>query len=95
MAGLATAYADAGQPDLARQELAQLEKEEVSKDHYVPALYIDSVYLALGDKKQTLQWGWKALKEKSDYLLYLRMEPQAGKLKADPEFLKILHSLQP
>ena len=91
--GLATAYADAGQLVQAHQELKQL--EEISKHRYVPALYFASAYLALGDKKQTLHWGWEALKEKSDYLLYLRMEPQASKLKADPEFLQILHSLQP
>jgi TolB-like protein/DNA-binding winged helix-turn-helix (wHTH) protein/Tfp pilus assembly protein PilF len=90
IAGLASAYAANGQTTFAQRELAKLEEISNSKRHYVPAFYIASVYLALNDNKQTFQWGWKALKERSDYFLYLRMEPRAGKLAGDPQFFRIL-----
>jgi len=93
VAGLASAYAAAGQPGLAHQELARL--EEISHHRYVPAFYIASVHLALGDNVKTFQWGWKALDERSDYLLYLRMEPRAAKLGANPEFIRLLARLHP
>jgi tetratricopeptide (TPR) repeat protein len=93
VAGLASAYAAAGQPRLAQRELAHL--EEISQHHYVPAFYIASVHLALGDNVKTFQWAWKALDERSDYFLYLRVEPRAGKLAANPEFIRLLAHLHP
>jgi TolB-like protein/DNA-binding winged helix-turn-helix (wHTH) protein/Flp pilus assembly protein TadD len=93
VAGLASAYAAAGQTDLARQELARL--NEISKRHYVPAFYIASVYLALGEDAKTFEWGWKALEERTDYLMYLRMEPRAGRLAGNPEFIRVLARLHP
>jgi tetratricopeptide (TPR) repeat protein len=93
VAGLASAYAAAGQTSPARQQLARL--DEISKNHYVPAFYKASVYFALGDDTKTFQWGWKALDERSDYLMYLRTEPRAGKLVGNPEFIKVLARLHP
>lgn len=93
VAGLASAYAAAGQPDLAHRELARL--QEISKHHYVPAFYIASVYLALREDGKTFEWGWKALDERTDYLIYLRMEPRAGRLAGSPEFLKLVARLHP
>jgi DNA-binding winged helix-turn-helix (wHTH) protein/TolB-like protein len=94
VAGLASAYAAAGEPGLAHDQLARL--DEISKSpHYVPAFYRASVYLALGDYTQTFQWGRKALKERSDYFMYLRMEPRAGKLVGNSEFTEILGHLHP
>jgi TolB-like protein/DNA-binding winged helix-turn-helix (wHTH) protein len=94
VAGLASAYAAAGEPGLAHDQLARL--DEISKSpHYVPAFYRASVYLALGDYTQTFQWGRKALKERSDYFMYLRMEPRAGKLMGTSEFTEILGHIHP
>lgn len=93
VAGLASAYAAAGQTDLARQELARL--NEIAKRHYVPAFYIASVYLAMGEEGKTFEWGWKALDERTDYLIYLRMEPRAGRLAGNPEFIRALARLHP
>ncbi len=93
VAGLASAYAAAGQTDLARQELVQL--NEISKRHYVPAFYIASVYLALGEDAKAFESGWNALEERTDYLMYLRMEPRAGRLAGSPEFIRVLARLHP
>ncbi len=93
VAGLATAYAAAGQSAAAQQELAQL--QEISKRHYVPALYVASIYHAMGDNPKTFKWAWQALDEKSDYFLYLRVEPQANKLMGNPEFIRLLARRHP
>jgi TolB-like protein/DNA-binding winged helix-turn-helix (wHTH) protein/Tfp pilus assembly protein PilF len=91
VAGLASAYAAAGQTVPAHKELARL--NEIAKRHYVPAFYIASVYWALGEEAKTIEWGWKALGERTDYLIYLRMEPRAGKLAGTPKFLRVLAGL--
>jgi len=91
VAGLVSAYAAAGKVVEARQELARL--DEISRRRYVPALYFASSHLALGDTATTFAWGWKALGEHSDYLMYLRVEPQVGKLAGNPEFVKLLGRL--
>jgi tetratricopeptide (TPR) repeat protein len=79
VAGLASAYGAAGRAGEARQELARL--EAMSRQRYVPALYMASVHEALGDKAASFRWGWKALGERSDYFVYLKVEPRAGKLR--------------
>ena len=93
VASLAAAYAAAGRTGDAKRELARL--EEMSRRRYVPALYHASVHEALGDTAASLRWFWKALGERSDYLVYLRVEPRAGKLLAHPEFIRILSGLHP
>lgn len=91
VAGLASAYAAAGKPDEARRELERL--EEMSRQRYVPALYFASIHLALGDTAKTFVWSWKALGERTDYLMYLRVEPRIGKLAGNPEFIRLLSAL--
>ena len=91
VAGLASAYAAAAKPDEARQELARL--NEMARHRYVPAFYFASIHLALGDNAQAFGWGWKALGERTDYLMYLRVEPRIGRLAGNPEFIRLLSTL--
>jgi tetratricopeptide (TPR) repeat protein len=93
VSALASVYGAAGRVREARLELARL--QEMSRTRYVPAFYIATIHYALGEMPATFEWGWKALGEHSDYLLYLRLEPRAGKLAGNPEFLKILSRLHP
>jgi len=90
---LASAYGAWGKPAEARQELARL--EEMSHHRYVPAFYFATIYLALGNIGKTFEWGWKSVGERSDYLMYLRVEPRVGKLAGHPEFIKALGRLHP
>ena len=91
VAALATAYGAAGQATEARRELASL--EEMSRTRYVPALYFAGVHHSLGETATALQFAWSATKERSDYLVYLRLEPQVGKLAGDTRFLSLVGSL--
>jgi DNA-binding winged helix-turn-helix (wHTH) protein/TolB-like protein/Tfp pilus assembly protein PilF len=91
VASLASAYASAGKPVESRQELERL--EEMSRTRYVPAFYFATVHYAMGDLGKTFESGWKAIGERCDYLLYLRVEPRVGKLAGNPEFLRAMAAL--
>ena len=91
VAALAGAYGAAGQVPEARRELAAL--EEMSRTRYVPALYFAMVHNSLGETAAALKFAWSATAERSDYLVYLRLEPQVGKLAGDTRFLSLVGSL--
>lgn len=91
MSGLATAYAEAGRPREARETLIRL--EDLARTRYVPALYFANIFLSLHDMRKALDWGWQAVGERSDYLMYIRVEPRSGKFGANAEFLRILATL--
>lgn len=88
IAGLATAYAGAGKINEARAEMAKL--EEMSRHRYIPALYFGMIHNSLGETSETLRFAWKALGERSDYFMYLRLEPLVGKTAGNPEFIRLL-----
>lgn len=85
---LGHAYAVSGKRDAARSTLAQL--QQLSKQRYVPALYIAALYAGLGDKEQALHSLQKALDERSDQLVFLKAEPLADPVRSDPRFDAIL-----
>jgi len=91
VAALASIYATTGKAAEAKQELARL--EEMSRTRYVPALYFASIHYAMCDLAKTFEWGWKAIGERCDYLMYLRVEPSAGRLAGNPEFIRAMAAL--
>jgi hypothetical protein len=65
----------------------------MARARYVPAFYFASVYYAMGDLTRTFEWGWKAAGERCDYLMYLGVEPRAGRLAQNPRFIRAMASL--
>jgi Tfp pilus assembly protein PilF len=91
VAALAGAYAASHKPAEARNELAHL--EEMARSRYVPAFYFATVHYAMGDLAKTFEWGWKAIGERCDYLMYLGVEPRAGRLAGNPVFIRAMGAL--
>ncbi len=91
ISGLASAYAAAGKEAEARRELLLL--EQLAGQRYVPAFYFATIHQSLGDTAKMFEFGWKALGEQSDYLIYLHIEPRVGKLAGNSEFMRILGQL--
>jgi eukaryotic-like serine/threonine-protein kinase len=91
IAALASAHATAGNLTQARQELTEL--GEMSRTRYVPAFYFATIHYAMGDLTKAFEYGWKAAGERCDYLMYLRVEPGAGKLAGNPEFVRVMAAL--
>ena len=84
-------YAVSGQPAAARKILSQL--QQMSKDQYVPSLYIAMVHTGLGDKNEAFAWLDKAYAERCEYLVYLPTDPMADPLRSDPRFPALLQRL--
>jgi hypothetical protein len=85
---LGHAYALAGRTVEARQELARL--HELSKQKYVPSLYRAFIYAGLNDKDQAFLWLEKAYEDRSNYLIYLGVEPSIDNLRSDPRYHDLL-----
>ncbi len=85
---LGHAYARAGKRAEALKALDEL--KELSKRRYVPAIYIAAIYAGLDEKDQALSWLDKAYEERSDYLVYLKVDPMADSLRASSRFQALL-----
>jgi Flp pilus assembly protein TadD len=80
-----------GQPAAARKIISQL--QQMSRNRYVPSLYIAMVYTGLGDKNEAFAWLDKAYAERCEYLVYLPTDPMADPLRSDPRFPVLLGRL--
>jgi TolB-like protein/Tfp pilus assembly protein PilF len=85
---LGRAYALLGRRTEACKELARL--QEMSKQKYVPAFHTASVYAGLNDKHQAFEWFQKARDERSNYLIYFKVEPLLDNLRLDSRFKELL-----
>jgi TolB-like protein/Flp pilus assembly protein TadD len=64
--------------------------QTMSRERYVPSLYIAGIYLGLGDKDNAFLYLNRAIAEHNDRLIYLAVEPLADPLRADPRFQALL-----
>lgn len=93
LTGLGRAYSLSGKRTQAMGVLDEL--ESAARKQYVPPIYFAGVYAALGDRNQSMNWLSKAYDERSDYVVYLRTDPWADSLRADPRFQKLLQRMSP
>ena len=85
---LGNAYARAGQRQKAIAALAEL--RAASRTRYVPHLYEAGIYLGLDQKNDALRALDQACAERSDYLIYLKVEPYPDRVRNTPEFDRIV-----
>jgi TolB-like protein/DNA-binding winged helix-turn-helix (wHTH) protein/Tfp pilus assembly protein PilF len=88
---LGYAHGRAGHKAEARQALKELQAQ--AKTKYVPALCFVGIYLGLGDTNRALTWLERAYQERSDYLVYLKVEPMADSLRSDPRFADLVRRI--
>jgi serine/threonine-protein kinase len=84
IASLGYAYATAGRKDAAQGIIAELERR--SKDSYVDAYFIATIFAALGENDQAFAFLNKAFAERSKWLSYLNVDFQLDNLRSDPRF---------
>jgi TolB-like protein/Tfp pilus assembly protein PilF len=89
--GLGNMYGAAGRRAEAMQILQQF--EGMAKTRYVPAVYFAGVYTGLGEKDKAFQWLHTAYQQRTDYLIYLNVEPMADPLRSDPRFKDLLRRI--
>ena len=88
---LGNAYGVSGRRAEALQTLQDL--NGLARKRYVPALYFAAVYTGLGDKNQAFHWLNEAYRERTDYLIYLNVEPMADPLRSDARFQELLQRI--
>ncbi len=84
-------YAVSGRQAAARGIISQL--QQMSRERYIPSLYVAMIYTGLDDKDQAFAWLDKAYAERCEYLVYLSTEPVADPLRGDPRFPALLKGL--
>jgi tetratricopeptide (TPR) repeat protein len=82
---LGHAYAKAGRRSDADRELQIL--KAAARTRYVAPSYFAIIYTALGDKDQAFAWLEKSYQDRSEHMLYLKVEPLVDPLRRDPRFL--------
>ena len=84
---LRAAYASSGWKGFCREKLQQLKNS--SRD-YVSPKEVVLTYLQLHDTEQTFKWLEEAYKERTEPLLYLKVDPRLDTLRSDPRFESLL-----
>ena len=85
------AYAVAGRRGEAVKVLRRL--EELSRQRYVSAYDIALIHVGLGDTERAMQWLERAYRERSDGLVFLKVDPRLNGLQSDPRFASLRRRL--
>ncbi|HEX6505706.1 MAG TPA: winged helix-turn-helix domain-containing protein [Terriglobales bacterium] len=91
VSALANAYGRAGNKPEAEKLLAQLAAQ--SKMQYVSPYYFAIAGLGLGQSEAALDWLEKAFNDRSNGLVFLKVEPALDSLRQNPRFLALQHKL--
>jgi TolB-like protein/DNA-binding winged helix-turn-helix (wHTH) protein/Tfp pilus assembly protein PilF len=91
VSALAHAYALSGNPAEAQKLLAQL--SAASKTKYVSPFYIAIVYAGLGQNDLAMDWLNKAYADRSNGLVFLKVEPELDTLRGNPRFIALERKL--
>src|SRR5258706_5096674 len=91
VSALAHAYALSANHSEARKLFAQL--DALSKKQYVSPFYVAIVYLGLGKNEVAMNWLQKAYEDRSNGLVFLKVEPELDPLRSDPRFISLLRKL--
>ncbi|MGQ0812879.1 MAG: tetratricopeptide repeat protein [Gemmatimonadota bacterium] len=89
--GLGYAYAKSGRPAEARRILEQFEHE--SRRRYVSPDLMAIIYFGLDDRERAFQWLERAVEERSNWPLYLRVDPMFDTVRNDPRFQRLLKKM--
>src|SRR5712692_10325495 len=88
LASLGCAYAVSGQIGEAENVLANL--KERSKGDYVSPYSIAKIYVGLGEKDLAFEWLQRAYDERSEYLIWLRIDPRLDRIREDARYRKLM-----
>jgi len=84
IAVLGHAYATSGRRDEAQKMLDELGLS--SGDSTPLSYYVAAVYVGLGRNEEALRWLERAYQERSNWLIYLKLDPRFDRLRSDRRF---------
>lgn len=82
-----------GRQDEATQILEQL--KEMRQHRYVDVFSLALVSLGLGNRDEALSWLEQGFQERSNWLIYIRVEPLLKPLHGDPRFEALAEKIVP
>jgi eukaryotic-like serine/threonine-protein kinase len=91
LALLGHAYAVSGKREQARRILEKL--LGLSRQHYIDPYYFGLIYVGLGEADKAFEWFEKAYQERSEELLFLKVEPRLDPVRADSRFQSLVRRL--
>jgi TolB-like protein/DNA-binding winged helix-turn-helix (wHTH) protein/Tfp pilus assembly protein PilF len=91
LGALGHAYGVSGNRAQAEAVLAQL--MEQSKKQYVSPFYVAIVYAGLSENDKAVDWLEKAYKDRSNAIVFSKVDPQLDALRTAPRFKALLHRL--
>ena len=91
LAALARTLAVSGRITEARNLLEQL---QLSKRQYVSPFYVAIVYAGLGENERALDWLEKAYADRSNAIVFLKVDPQLDTLRSYPRFHELQRKLR-
>ena len=91
-AEMRAAYARAGWPGFAQDALQRVQEKAQQRDTNPKEFVL--AYTRLRDKEQALAWLERGYTERSEALLYLKVDPRYDWLRSDPRFRKLLQQLR-
>jgi TolB-like protein/Tfp pilus assembly protein PilF len=95
VSALGYAYAVSGNKAEAEKIILQLkEQSEQSKQFYVPAYGIATIYAGLGDKERAFAYLEKEYANGAFYLNNLKVDPEVDNLRSDPRFADLLRRVR-
>jgi TolB-like protein/Tfp pilus assembly protein PilF len=89
--GLGHALAMTGRTEEARRVLDEL--IEASRHRYVSPYIFAEIYRGLGEMDQTFEWLEKAYEDRTDWLVWLGVEPALDVLRSDPRFIDLIRRI--
>ena len=90
-ADLAHALAVSGRKADAEEALRNL--LAISHTRYVNPFEIGLIYIGLGQSEEAFQWLNRAYKERSDLVVYLRVDPRLDPVRSDPRFQEMVRRM--
>jgi serine/threonine protein kinase/Tfp pilus assembly protein PilF len=83
----ASVLALSGDEGAARKELDVV--LELSRQRYISAFHIATIYAALKDRDRAIEWLEKGFSERADWMVFLKVDPRFSGLRSDPKFIDI------
>jgi len=91
-AGMRAAYRRGGWQEFARREVGRLQRE--SQARYQNPKYLALAWARLGDKDRALEWLKRGYAERSEAMLYLKVDPRYDSLRDDQRFVDLLRRMR-
>ncbi|RMI15609.1 MAG: hypothetical protein D6681_04010 [Calditrichaeota bacterium] len=91
LSALAYAYGVQGQVDSTRYLLARL--QALSRQQYISPYYLGMIHSALGEMDRAFAYLEKAYQERTNWLVFIRVDPLFDPLRDDPRYRRLLEKI--